>query len=119
MNEAYYCSLIKNYYGCKYPWELKNKYKLNSYKDIYFEMDRREKKALELQAFLHKEGINKILIKYFNDRKDGYNSLTVFKCKIKGLDTTREIDARTYAIIEGVMDTIKKHKHLLEGFNNA
>lgn len=107
-NEDYYFNLIVTYYDIQYPnkLELKRKYNKDTLKEVWEEMDKREKEVLRLQSIVLEKRADVLIKKVFSNRKDAVNSLNMFKTTLFLINTENEIDFRTYRVCREVLDYI-------------
>lgn len=107
-NEDYYFNLIVTYYDIQYPnkLELKRKYNKDTLKEVWEEMDKREKEVLRLQSIVLEKRADVLIKKVFSSRKDAVNSINMFKTTLFLINTENEIDFRTYRVCREVLDYI-------------
>lgn len=108
-SETYYLDLINSYYEVECTHALKKKYGVKTFKEVYEELDRREKEVLKLQSLvLERNNIKESLKKCFCKRKDLKNSINLFKIKLFSIDTGKEINFRTYRVCKEVLNFLEK-----------
>lgn len=107
-NEQYYLDLIISYYEVECTHALKKKYGVKTFKEVYAELDLREKEVLRLQSLvLEQSNIKEALKRCFCKRKDLKNSINLFKIKLFSIDTGKEINFRTYRVCKEVLNFLE------------